>query len=62
MGWACTVQVKNGQLGLWVIERPLVHLAIHLEQSGPDWFGFSHDSTDRPFEGIDLYGAVNPYE
>jgi hypothetical protein len=40
----------------------LVQLAIHLEEGVPDWFGFSHHSTDRPFEGTALYGAVNLYE
>jgi hypothetical protein len=55
-------QVNNGQLDVWVLERPLVHLAIHLEEGGPDWFGFSDRSTDRPFERIPLYDAVNFYE
>jgi hypothetical protein len=55
-------QIENGQLDVWIIDRPLVHVAIHLEEGGPDWFGFSHHSTDRPFEGIALDRAINPYE
>jgi hypothetical protein len=55
-------QVKNCQFDVWMIERPLVHLAIRLEEGGPDRFGFSHHSTDRPFESISLYSAVNFYE
>ena len=38
------------------------NLAIHLEEGGADGFGLLHHTTDRPFEGIPIYGALDFHE
>jgi hypothetical protein len=49
---ARVAQVVEGELHIWVIDRPLDNLAIRLEDGGPDWFGLSHNVADRPLQGI----------
>ena len=55
-------QVIEGKLNIRVIDRPLENLAIHLEESGPDWFGLSQRSADRPLKGITFYRALDSHE
>jgi hypothetical protein len=59
---ARAAQVIEGQLDIRVIDRPLANLAIHLEADGPDWFGLSHHSADRPLKGITFYRALDSHE
>jgi hypothetical protein len=40
----------------------LKHLAIRLGKGGPDRFGLSHHSADRPLKGITLYEALDFHE
>jgi hypothetical protein len=40
----------------------LENLAIHLEAGGPDWFGLSYHSADRPLKGITFYRALDSHE
>jgi hypothetical protein len=53
---------QKGELDIWVVDRPLEQLAVHLEKGGPDRFGLSHHSADRPLKGITLYGALDSHE
>jgi hypothetical protein len=55
-------QVIKGQLEIGVIDRPLVNVAIRLEEGGPDWFGLSDHSADRPLKGITFYRALDFHE
>jgi len=40
----------------------LQHLAIHLDERGPDRLGLVHHSADRPLEGSTPYGALDFHE
>jgi hypothetical protein len=40
----------------------LENLAIHPKAGGPDWFGLSYHSADRPLEGIAFYRALDSHE
>jgi hypothetical protein len=40
----------------------LENLAIHPKNGGPDWFGLSHHSADRPLKGIAFYRALDSHE
>ena len=55
-------QVIEGKLNIRVIDRPLENLAIHLEEGGPDWFGLSQHSADRPLKGITFYRALDSHK
>jgi hypothetical protein len=57
-----TAQVIEVQLDIRVIDRPLENLAIHPEEGGPEWFGLSHHSADRPLQGVAFYRALDSHE
>jgi hypothetical protein len=61
-GMARAAQVIEGQLNIRVIDCSLENLAIRLKAGDPDWFGLSHNSADRPLEGITVYRALYSYE
>ena len=55
-------QVIEGKLNIRGINRPLENLAIHPEEGGPDRFGLSQGSPDRPLKGITFYRALDPHK
>ena len=55
-------QVIEVQLEIRVIDRPLENLAIHRKAGGPDWFGLSYHSANRPLKGIAFYRAPDSHE
>jgi hypothetical protein len=55
-------QVIEGKLNIRVINRPLGNLAILLKESGPERFGLSHHSADRPLKGITFYRALDSHK
>ena len=61
-GLSRAAQIIKCQLDIRVIDRSLENLAIHLEESGPDWFGLLQRLTDRPLKEITLYRALDSHE
>ncbi len=57
-----TAQVVKRKLNMLVVDCPLDDLAVLLEETSPDRFGFSYHSTDRPLKGITLYWTFDSHK
>ncbi len=52
-------QVMKLELDMRVIDRPLNHLAVNLEERSPERFGLRHCLADRPLEDITVYRTLD---
>ncbi|AMD53950.1 hypothetical protein ATO49_04120 [Mycolicibacterium fortuitum subsp. fortuitum DSM 46621 = ATCC 6841 = JCM 6387] len=59
---AGAAQIVEGQLHLRIFRRLLVDLPVHLEEGGPERFGLSHHSADRPLKSVAVERARDFHE
>src|SRR6476661_470583 len=52
-------QIMEGKLDIRVVDRPLVNLAVLLEEGGSGGLGLPQHSADRPLEGTTLDRALD---